>query len=71
MHRGVQGFCERHSLGEALSQIDADDLGIVVGVEPDAVLLVASTQRVIVGDVSVVGYRQIGTAVRPEGLGVA
>ena len=54
-----------------VAEVDADDLGIVVGVEGHALLFVAAAELVVVGHVAVVNGRQVGHAVGPERLRVA
>ena len=54
-----------------VAQVDADHLGIVVGVEGHALLFVAAAKLMVIGHVAVVNRRQVGHAVHPEGLRVA
>ena len=56
---------------EPVAEVDADDLGVVVGVERTPCLLVAAAELVVVGDVAVVDRGEVGDAVGPERLRVA
>src|SRR5262245_873355 len=69
-HRRLERLTERPAEGELPGEIEADDLGIVLGVEADALLLVDPTEAMVVADVPVVDHREIGRPVRPERLGV-
>src|SRR3989304_9496057 len=68
--RRQERLAQGGALGEPPGEVDADDLGVVLGVEADALLLVDPAQLVVIRDVPVVDDGEGGGAVRPERLGV-
>ena len=62
----VEFFPAGHLLGE----IQADNLRIIFGVETIPRLFVTASQFVIVSNMAVVHYRQVGQPMRPERLGM-
>src|SRR5215470_3713685 len=58
-HRRLECLLERPAEGELPGKIEADDLRVVLGVEPHALLLVDPAEAVVVADVAVVDHREV------------
>ena len=70
VERARERLLQRPAAVELVGEVDADDLGVVLGEEADAALLVDAAQPVVVRDVAVVDGREVGDAAGPERLRV-
>ena len=58
------------ALGQLVGQVDRDELRVVAGLEVVAPVFVATAQFVVVGQLPVVHYRDVGERVGPKRMGV-